>query len=84
MSSTTTFHQLAKGSLHEQEHWWRLIVDGNGEARVEHEWSHQNPYTSREPDVGAKIYSVEDFLTGEHNEAAKERLLDLLKKMGRR
>ena len=62
----------------ENEDWWHLVTDDEGEQSVLHEWSHVNPYRSGKGDSGSQAYSIEDFLAGDHDAAAKEKLKALL------
>ena len=51
----------AKGSLGEDEDWWKLVVDDDGKMYVEHEWSHRNAYKFRVTD-GSEEWSAYTFM----------------------
>jgi len=74
MAERIQVYQKVKGSLMENEDWWYLVVDDNGNRHVEHEWSHVDPYGKREPNSGKIKISIDDFLRGDHEAAAKEAL----------
>jgi hypothetical protein len=55
----------------ETEDWW-VLVEGEGAApRIEHSWSYLDPSGESLPNSGAKQYSVEEFLKGEHDRDAQ-------------
>ena len=66
-----------KGHLGQYEDWWYLIEEDDGNFYVEHEWDHVNVGTLAK-NAGSKSYSVEEFLSGDHEPAAKAALLKSL------
>ena len=78
MASKEQFHSRTKGSLMENEDWWYLIADDQGEQSVLHEWSHMNPYKFGNENSGSQSYSIQDFLAGDHNDTAKSKLKILI------
>lgn len=74
MAKTVSLSSTTKGSLGETEDWWRLVVSDDGTAHVEHEWSHHDPYGKRQPSSGTETISVDAFLSGQHDNAMKDKL----------
>ncbi|MGK2740545.1 hypothetical protein ACSHT0_06585 [Tepidicaulis sp. LMO-SS28] len=74
------FHTKVKGSLAEDEDWWYLEVDeDSGQQVVRHKWHHCNPYKLSQPaNEGSKTYSIDEFLSGDHDGRAKAALRDHL------
>lgn len=78
MGKKIQFHERIKGSLQEIEDWWDLVTDDNGHSRVRHTWSHHDPYRNRRPDEGEAFYEIDEFLAGNADDEAKQKLKALL------
>ena len=78
MPETISLLSITRGSWGENEDWWRLIVADDGSMSVEHEWSHQSPYRSHKRSSGKAQFSTDEFLSGDQNVKAKEKLREQL------
>lgn len=80
---TVEYHSRRKGSLGENEDWWRLIISEGGELAVEHEWSHTDAYKGRGSDSGSSQVSVAEFLADANADGqAKAKLRQVLNERG--
>lgn len=61
-----------KGSLQEDEDWWRLMQGDDGTLFVEHQWSHTTLKTLQ-TDAGMRRIEVVDFLAEDHPWASEAR-----------
>lgn len=61
-----------KGSMSENEDWWRLMADDNGTLFVEHQWSHTQ-LKGLKTDADTVRLEIEDFLADDHPWASKAR-----------
>lgn len=78
MSKRVQIGESIKGSFRETEDWWHYVVEDNGSAYVEHEWSHTDPYRGND-DSGVKKTPVDEFLAGDASEGLKGELRSALK-----
>ena len=76
----TQFHQTTgAGFLHETNEWDVVTDAGAGTTNVEHRWSYVDPFGRGETDSGMSIASVEEFLMGNADDSAKQKLRAFLK-----
>lgn len=71
------FHKQEKGHLGQYEDWWYLETDDNGEQIIEHRWDHVS-VGGGGADRGSEKTEVRDFLSGNHNAKAQEKLAEIL------
>jgi hypothetical protein len=78
MSTTEEFHARTRGSHAEDEDWYRLVTEDDGTRFVEHEWSYTNPYPPQNSDDGTQRMTVDEFLSGDYDANAKNKLRELI------
>jgi hypothetical protein len=64
--------ERVKGSLGEDEDWWRLMQDDDGALFIEHEWSHTN-LKSLQTDANTRRVEPAAFLAEDHPWASDAR-----------
>lgn len=74
MTKRIQISEQIKGALRQNESWWTLILEDDGTRRIEHEWSHVDPYGKKAASEGKETISVDDFLAGDHPEALKAKV----------
>lgn len=82
MIETIQFHSRTQGSFGEHEDWWYLVVLDDGTSHVEHEWSYVDAYRGGPGNSGQKTYAIQDFMNGDHESNAKQKLKALLEERG--
>jgi len=70
-------YKKTKGSKGEMEDWWYLRTKEDGTKTIIHEWSHTQ-VRGLNTNSGEKTYTVENFLTGKHNQKAIDKLNTML------
>lgn len=76
----TPFHQtIGAGFLHETNVWDLVTDTRSGAISVEHRWSYVDPFGQGETDSGMSVASVEEFLMGNADDGAKQKLRAFLK-----
>ena len=71
MAKRMQISESIKGALRQNEIWWTLILEDDGTKFMEHEWSYVNE--------GVKKISLNEFLSADHPEALKAKVLTVLK-----
>lgn len=72
-------HTIGAGFLHETNEWDLVRDTRTGILNVEHRWSYVDPFGYGETDGGMSVVSVEDFLMGNGDDDAKQKLRAFLK-----
>ncbi len=78
MSKMIELCTSTKGSLGEDQDWWQLVTDNDGKMYVEHEWAHRNTYKFRVSHTGSEQIEVNQFLAGDYNSEAQQKLRERL------
>lgn len=66
-----------KGHLGQYEDWWYLDAHEDGTHSVRHSWDHVT-VKGLAKNEGEKVYSVEEFLSGNHHDTAKQKVREAL------
>jgi hypothetical protein len=84
MATTTEFYKIIKEAAEGTEDHWRLVVNDDGAAFVEHDWSRVNAYPGKpkKTKIGTKVYPLQDFLAGDSPANAKSSLKLALRSKG--
>ena len=72
------FYHCGAGGILENDDYFYLAIDDQGNRSVVHRWERMNPYLVSPVKRGNKTYSVQEFLTGDFLDAAKESLRQML------
>ena len=75
-------HNRSKGSMNQDEDWWRIVFDTESKRLyVEHEWEHLDPYKGGNGDCGTREFEISDFLLGDQRVDAKAELETIISSM---
>ncbi len=59
------------------EDWWHLDANEDGSHTVRHVWDHVR-VNGLARNEGSESYSVEEFLSGDHHDTAKQKVREAL------
>lgn len=82
MADKSEFHKDNWGAFGENEDWWYLIVSDDAPLQVMHDWSYVNAYKVSQKNKGQELYSIEEFMEGDHDPYAKKKLQKRLNNRG--